>query len=99
MRVRWSPEAADDLARIGCHIQRDNLRAARETVVAIFDAVNGLSNFPNRGRAGRLEGTPGIAGYVASIRCGVSDQGRVGRSRADLSRRTKLAVNGALHNF
>ena len=57
MRVRWSPEAADDLARIGCHIQRDNLRAARETVVAIFDAVNGLSNFPNRGRAGRLEGT------------------------------------------
>ena len=57
MRVRWSPEAADDLARIGQHIQEDNPSAARETVVTVYEAVNNLTKFPSRGRAGRLEGT------------------------------------------
>lgn len=61
MQVRWSPEAADDLARIGRYIQKDNPSAARKVVVDLYTAITELKTFPNRGRVGRTEGTRELA--------------------------------------
>lgn len=57
MRIRWSPEAAEDLVRIGLHIRQDNPAAARRVVKAIHNAVSELKTFPERGRTGRVEGS------------------------------------------
>jgi toxin ParE1/3/4 len=57
MEVRWSPEAADDLAGIVQYIQRDSADVARKVAAIVIDAVGGLSLFSNRGRMGRIEGT------------------------------------------
>jgi toxin ParE1/3/4 len=49
--------AALDLRRIARYIRRDNPTAARNVAKTIFEAANGLEEFPNRGRAGRIAGT------------------------------------------
>ena len=57
MQIRWSPEAVQDLERIGQRIERDNPRAAREVVLKIYRGIVDLKTFPGRGRAGKVEGT------------------------------------------
>lgn len=57
IHLRWSPEAADDLERIGKYIQRSNALAARHVVKTIYDGITNLRKFPNRGRRGRLTGS------------------------------------------
>jgi len=57
MRIRWSPEAAEDLERIARWIQQNNPKAAKETARTIYEGISHLQTFPNRGREGRIEKT------------------------------------------
>lgn len=52
MRIRWSPEAAEDLQFIFEFISLERPTAAQKVVSAIFDAITTLTNFPHRGRLG-----------------------------------------------
>ena len=49
-RIRWSVEAADDLAGIHAHIARDSPQYAAATAGRIVAAVDGLAEFPESGR-------------------------------------------------
>jgi toxin ParE1/3/4 len=55
MRVRWTSNAADDLARIVDYIRRDNPSAAQRVAKTIYSAVADLRRFPHRGRIGLAE--------------------------------------------
>jgi len=57
MEIRWSPQAAEDLERIAQRIHKDNPAAAREVAGTLYKGITELKTFPNRGRAGRIEGT------------------------------------------
>jgi toxin ParE1/3/4 len=57
MKIRWSPEAAEDLERIALHVREDNPEAARQIVKGIYDGIIALKNLPNLGRLGRETGT------------------------------------------
>ena len=57
MQLRWSSEAADDLARIVQHIRQDNPSAADRIAILIYQRVGTLETFPNLRRPGRVEGT------------------------------------------
>jgi toxin ParE1/3/4 len=57
MRLRWTTPATQDLYRIVQHIQEDNPTAAAEVAKTIYDGCDTLSNFPRRGRTGRIPGT------------------------------------------
>lgn len=57
MKVRWSPAAAEDFARIVQYIHRDNPDAAERIARNIHESADALKLFPNRGRLGRIEGT------------------------------------------
>jgi addiction module RelE/StbE family toxin len=57
MRVRWSPEATDDLERIVRRIQQDNPAAARRVAHTIYGRLGSLKDSPLRGRIGRIMGT------------------------------------------
>jgi toxin ParE1/3/4 len=56
MKIRWTSEATDCLEHIGQHIAEDNPEAALKTVNTIFEHIEELTVFPNRGRLGREEG-------------------------------------------
>jgi toxin ParE1/3/4 len=56
-RVRWTRGALTDLVAIGRYIEQDNPQAAHTVVSRIELAGNRLGEFPERGRAGRVEGT------------------------------------------
>jgi toxin ParE1/3/4 len=57
MNIRWSPEAAADFAGIVDFIHQQNPSAADRVGQSMYDSVNSLESFPNRGRPGRIEGT------------------------------------------
>ena len=57
MRVRWTTDAADDLERISDYVADDRPEAARRIALHMVRIVDGLETVPNRGRAGRVEGT------------------------------------------
>jgi toxin ParE1/3/4 len=57
MIIRWSPEAAEDIERIGRRIQQDKPMAARSVVLTLYRGITELQTFPHRGRSGRIEGT------------------------------------------
>jgi toxin ParE1/3/4 len=57
MTVRWSPEAAADIAAIVKYIRKQNPEAAERVARAIFDGVASLASFPRQGRVGRAKGT------------------------------------------
>jgi addiction module RelE/StbE family toxin len=57
MQIRWSPAAAADLSRIFEYIRQENPSAAERVVRTIYDSASSLVSFPNRGKAGRVEGT------------------------------------------
>lgn len=73
MRLIWTPEAEADLEEGVTYIARDNVSAAIATEECVLEAVNGLRDFPNKGRArpdGRRElivtGTPFLLIYRPS---------------------------------
>jgi toxin ParE1/3/4 len=57
MRVRWTTNAADDLARIVERIREDNPAAAQRVAKKIYTAVAELRKFPHRGRVGLADYT------------------------------------------
>jgi len=50
MRLRWTLQAADDLAAIKEFIGRDSAIYARQVVERLYEAVSELSAFPDIGR-------------------------------------------------
>jgi addiction module RelE/StbE family toxin len=57
MRVRWTQTAVDDLTSICDYIEQRNTPAARRIALAIYDNVNGLKQYPRKGRPGRKPDT------------------------------------------
>jgi plasmid stabilization system protein ParE len=57
MDIRWTTEARSNLEHISLRIAEDNPEAALKTVRTIFERIEQLVAFPNRGRIGREEGT------------------------------------------
>jgi toxin ParE1/3/4 len=57
MQIRWSPEAADDFESAIRRILQDKPTNAQRVAQIIYDRIAALTTFPNRGRAGRIEGT------------------------------------------
>ena len=57
MRIRWDPKALDRLEAVGHYAARSRPNAADRTVERIFEAVDGLADFPFRGRPGRITDT------------------------------------------
>ncbi len=60
MRLRWTSSAANDLYKIAQRIQRiqeDNPEAATRVAKTLYEGCASLSDFPRRGRNGRIEGT------------------------------------------
>jgi len=57
MKIRWSPEAADDLERIVRRIQENNPTAARNVANTIYRGIGSLISSPQRGRIGRSAGS------------------------------------------
>jgi plasmid stabilization system protein ParE len=55
MIVRWSPEAAVDFAAIVEYIRQDNPSAAQRVAQTIYDGLESLASFPNKGRPGRTK--------------------------------------------
>lgn len=57
MRLRWSPEAADELEGIYEYIATDNPQAESKVNHVIYEACQRLKRFPASGRAGRELGS------------------------------------------
>jgi len=74
MRVRWTANAADDLACIVERIREDNPAAAQRVAQKIYASVAELRKFPHRGRLSLADNTrelvflpwPYIAVYESS---------------------------------
>ena len=56
-RVRWTTQAADDLARIVERIREDNPEAAQRVARTVYSGVAALRQFPRRGRVGLAHDT------------------------------------------
>ena len=50
IKVKWSPEAAEDVVAIAEYIDRDSPYYARATVSKIIDFSHSLGRFPKMGR-------------------------------------------------
>ena len=57
MRIIWLDEAGRDLDRIAEYILKDDPAAALRLIYTIREATRVLSEHPNVGRTGRVEGT------------------------------------------
>jgi len=57
MKAVWTRAAVRDLQNARDYIARENPEAARETALKIVDAAERISQFPEIGRAGRVNGT------------------------------------------
>lgn len=57
MIIRWTGKAEADLFQHCDHIAKDDLALARQIGREILSAIEGLADFPYRGRSGRVEGT------------------------------------------
>ena len=56
-KVRWTANAANDLASIVNYIRKDSPDAARRVARTIFAGVSELRTFPSRGRIGMVANT------------------------------------------
>jgi addiction module RelE/StbE family toxin len=56
-RPRWTTPALSDLVGIGDYVARDNRDAAARVVTSIRAHAARLSDYPELGRPGRIEGT------------------------------------------
>ena len=57
MRIRWTPAAATDLEHISRYLKERHPHYQHATMNKLYDAVRSLRDSPQRGRAGRVEGT------------------------------------------
>jgi len=57
MEIVWRPSAIEDVEHALAFIGMGNPDAAQRVYAAIADATAGLSDFPERGRPGRVAGT------------------------------------------
>lgn len=57
MRLRWTPDAADDLEAIHSYLTRHRPALAHSTMVKLYDGVVSLKRSPHKGRPGREAGT------------------------------------------
>ena len=57
MKVVWSPEALDDVARTYDYLEPLNPVAARRIAESLLIAGDSLATFPERGRTGTKPGT------------------------------------------
>lgn len=57
MRIRYTPNARDCIAKIRDYIAHENPQAARHVVTRIRQQTLTLSDYPYAGRPGRVEGT------------------------------------------
>ena len=57
MQIRLTRSATRDLDAIEAYIAEDNPNAAVQTVLRVVEAIEGLAEFPNMGRPGRVPGT------------------------------------------
>jgi len=57
LQIRLTPSATHDLDAIEAYIAEDNPKAAVRTVLRVLEAIEGLAEFPNVGRPGRVPGT------------------------------------------
>jgi toxin ParE1/3/4 len=57
MRIIWRRAALNDLEAVREFIAQDNPQAAMRVHGAIRAAIDPLANYPNLGRAGRVDGT------------------------------------------
>jgi len=55
--VRWTPEAADDLASLVEYIREDRPEAARGVARRILSSIEDLGRFSQLGRPGRVANT------------------------------------------
>ena len=74
-RVRWLPEALDDLKRLHAFIEPHSRNAAKRAVDTLVEAAGGLKEFPEKGRPWELEPDfrelPvrfGVRGYIIRYR-------------------------------
>jgi toxin ParE1/3/4 len=56
-RIRWTPEASDQLEAAVKHIQQDNPAAARSAAQRVIGRIEQLASFPGIGRPGELNET------------------------------------------
>jgi toxin ParE1/3/4 len=72
MNIRWTAEAVANLENICLYISEDNSAAALKTVTSIYERIEELVVFPNRGRMGREPGTRELVltplPYIAAYR-------------------------------
>ncbi len=80
MEIIWRQAALRDLEALRAFIAQDNPPAAARVARAIRDAVERLAEYPNLGRAGRVEGTRELiiteAPYIVAYRV-ANDQIRI----------------------
>jgi toxin ParE1/3/4 len=58
VKLRWSPEAIDDLAALRAYIAADDPTAAQRMVSRIIEVAELLlADYPHAGRSGRVPGT------------------------------------------
>jgi addiction module RelE/StbE family toxin len=57
MRIIWRRAALNDLEAVREFITQDNPQAATRVYETVRAAVDPLANYPNLGRAGRVDGT------------------------------------------
>ncbi len=57
MRVVWLDSALTDLEEIADYIARNSPAAAARLIQGAFDAVDGLADYPELGRRGRVDDT------------------------------------------
>ena len=57
MHIRWTPAAAADLEHISNYIKERHPQYRHATMHKLYDAIRSLRDSPQRGRAGRVDGT------------------------------------------
>jgi plasmid stabilization system protein ParE len=57
MQLRWTSAAADDLDHIANYLFEKTPENAARLIREIYNAPTSLKSFPNRGRAGKKQGT------------------------------------------
>ena len=57
MQLRWTSAAAEDLENVANYLFERTPENAARLIREICDAPSALKSFPNRGRAGKKEGT------------------------------------------
>ena len=76
MRIIWLDEAGRDLDRIAEYILKDDPAAALRLIYTIREATRVLSEHPNVGRTGRVEGTRSLSSQDFPTSCPIRLRGR-----------------------